>query len=53
MNGIANKSVVGRDAYMSPYCFVTELFTEGILCGSVLSGGAEHGGIYGDDDSLI
>lgn len=53
MKGIANESVVGVLAYMSPHCFVMEISSEGVLCVSGLTGGGYHDGIYGEDDSLI
>lgn len=53
MKGIANENVVGVTVYASPRCFVTDFFSEGVLCVSGLYGGGYHDGIYGEDDSLI
>lgn len=53
MKGIANENFVGVSAYTSPHCFVMEIFSEGFLCVSGLTGGGYHDGICGEDDSLI
>ena len=53
MKGIVNNFAVGASAYVTPHCFVVEIYSEGMLCGSGLTGGGFHDGIDGDDDPII
>ena len=53
MKGIVNDFTLGKSAYVTPHCFVVEVFTEGLLCISNFTGGGYHGGIEGDDDPII
>lgn len=53
MKGIVNDFTLGKSAYVTPHCFVVEIYSEGMLCGSVLTGGGFHDGIDGDDDPII
>ena len=53
MKGIVNEHVSANFAYVTPNCFIMELSSEGVLCGSYFIGGGHHQGIDGDDEELL
>ena len=53
MKGIVNDFAVGVSAYASPQCFVVEIYSEGLLCGSGLNGPIYHDPLDGEDEPFI